>query len=157
MRTDAVDVALCMHVLYHVPDQAAAAAELRRIVRPGGHGAARARTRVDHVREIDDLVAEVTGARPGRAMLVVQDGGRRRTCCGTAFDVGRAPPTCTGALDVTDADAVVAYVARRRPATGRTERDDAEPRRDPRPGRRRSSTRDGAFVVTTVSGCFVCR
>lgn len=33
---DAVDVALAMHMLYHVPDLPAAVAELRRITRPGG-------------------------------------------------------------------------------------------------------------------------
>ena len=31
-----VDAALAMHMLYHVPDVAAAARELRRVVRPGG-------------------------------------------------------------------------------------------------------------------------
>ncbi len=33
---DTVDVALAMHMLYHVPDRPAAVAELRRITRPGG-------------------------------------------------------------------------------------------------------------------------
>ena len=31
-----MDVALAMHMLYHVPDVPAAVAELRRIVKPGG-------------------------------------------------------------------------------------------------------------------------
>ncbi|MBV8303426.1 MAG: class I SAM-dependent methyltransferase, partial [Acidimicrobiia bacterium] len=36
LHDDAVDVALAMHMLYHVPDIPLAIAELRRIVRPGG-------------------------------------------------------------------------------------------------------------------------
>jgi SAM-dependent methyltransferase len=36
LRTAVVDVAACMHMLYHVPDLDRAVAELRRVVRPGG-------------------------------------------------------------------------------------------------------------------------
>ena len=36
LRDDSVDVALAMHMLYHVPDIPAALRELRRIVKPGG-------------------------------------------------------------------------------------------------------------------------
>jgi SAM-dependent methyltransferase len=36
VRTAGVDAALAMHMLYHVPDIAAAVRELRRVVRPGG-------------------------------------------------------------------------------------------------------------------------
>lgn len=36
VRDDAADVALAMHMLYHVPDIPGAIAELRRVVRPGG-------------------------------------------------------------------------------------------------------------------------
>jgi SAM-dependent methyltransferase len=36
VRTAAVDAALAMHMLYHVPDIPAAVRELRRVVRPGG-------------------------------------------------------------------------------------------------------------------------
>jgi SAM-dependent methyltransferase len=36
VRSDAVDAALAMHMLYHVPDIPAAVRELRRVVRPGG-------------------------------------------------------------------------------------------------------------------------
>ncbi|MFC7479790.1 class I SAM-dependent methyltransferase [Luedemannella flava] len=36
LRDDSVDVALCLHMLYHVPDIGRAVAELRRVVRPGG-------------------------------------------------------------------------------------------------------------------------
>jgi SAM-dependent methyltransferase len=36
LRDAAIDVALAMHMLYHVPDPASAVAELRRVTRPGG-------------------------------------------------------------------------------------------------------------------------
>ena len=60
LRTSSVDVALVPHVLYHVPDRALAARELRRIVRDGGRcvavtngGAARS--------ELKRLVEETVG------------------------------------------------------------------------------------------------
>lgn len=36
LPTDSIDLALCSHVLEHVPDDAKAMRELRRVVRPGG-------------------------------------------------------------------------------------------------------------------------
>jgi SAM-dependent methyltransferase len=53
----AADVALAMHMLYHVPEPAAAVRELRRVTRPGG------RVLVvlngdDHLRELRDAVEE---------------------------------------------------------------------------------------------------
>ena len=36
LATGSVDVALAMHMLYHVPDRARAIREIRRVVRPGG-------------------------------------------------------------------------------------------------------------------------
>jgi SAM-dependent methyltransferase len=60
----AVDVALAMHMLYHVPDVPATVAELRRVVRPGGTLLA-ATNGAQHTMEInaviDAAVLEVTG------------------------------------------------------------------------------------------------
>src|SRR5262245_38209509 len=36
VRDDAVDIAVCAHMLYHVPDLPRAVGELRRVLRPGG-------------------------------------------------------------------------------------------------------------------------
>ncbi len=64
IRTGAADVALAMHMLYHVPDIAAAIAELRRTVRPGGIALV-ATNGTDHVAEVRDLLRraarDVTG------------------------------------------------------------------------------------------------
>ncbi len=57
----AADVTLALHMLHHAPDRAAAAAELRRVTRPGGqvlvvlNGA-------DHIAEFGDLTAATAAA-----------------------------------------------------------------------------------------------
>lgn len=154
-RDGSADVALCMHALYHVPAQVAAVAELRRVVRPGGRTLLVTNS-VEHVREMDDLVAEVAGTRPLRAML--------------AFTVESGEPVLRsgfgsvvthhlrGALDVTDAEAVVGYVSSTRGLYGAAADDRFEELA--REVRRRVATiieRDGVFEVTTSTGCFVCR
>lgn len=58
------DLTLAMHMLYHVPDPAAAVRELRRVTRPGGcvvvglNGA-------DHMRELRAIVAAAGGSGAG--------------------------------------------------------------------------------------------
>jgi ubiquinone/menaquinone biosynthesis C-methylase UbiE len=69
LRDGVVDVALAMHILYHVPDVPAAVAELRRIVRPGG--TLLASTNSDggmaEVHDLlDDAVSDVPGRQPQR-------------------------------------------------------------------------------------------
>ena len=62
-----VDAALAMHMLYHVPDIAGAARELRRVVRPGGVLLASTNA-ADDKAEVGELwaaaVADLTGSRP---------------------------------------------------------------------------------------------
>lgn len=62
-----VDAALAMHMLYHVPDIAAAASELRRVVRPGGVLLASTNA-ADDKAEVGELwasaVEDLTGTRP---------------------------------------------------------------------------------------------
>jgi SAM-dependent methyltransferase len=68
LRTGVVDVAVCMHMLYHVPDLDRAVAELRRVVRPGGVAVVTTNG-PGHTVEMLSLFAtaaqQVTG-RPGR-------------------------------------------------------------------------------------------
>ena len=62
-----VDAALAMHMLYHVPDIALAARELRRVVRPGGVLLASTNA-ADDKAEVGELwgaaVEDLTGSRP---------------------------------------------------------------------------------------------
>jgi SAM-dependent methyltransferase len=149
------DVALCMHALYHVPDQEAAVAEVRRVVRRGHGRALFVTNAVGHVRQMDDLVADVAGARPLRAMLAfTMDDGE--AVLRTAFERVESH-RFESALDVTDPEAVVAYVTSTRGLYGLAEADryDAVVAHV----RRRVGTvirREGVFTVDTASGCFVC-
>jgi SAM-dependent methyltransferase len=61
----AVDVAMAMHMLYHVPDIPAAVRELRRITRPGGTVLASTNSSA-HLAEIDELLAAAVSGRLGR-------------------------------------------------------------------------------------------
>lgn len=55
VRTNAADVSLAMHMLYHVPEPERAVAELRRVTRPGGRVAVALNAR-DHLRELRELI-----------------------------------------------------------------------------------------------------
>jgi ubiquinone/menaquinone biosynthesis C-methylase UbiE len=149
LRSAVADVAVCAHMLYHVPDQAAAVAELRRIVRPGGRALVVTNSE-EHFRQVGDLVADVLGTRPMRLGMAfkVETG---EPVLRTAFDAVERHDAI-GALDVTDADAVVAYVASVRAFFGFGDDGLAEL------GRRVAAIieRDGAFEITTATGVFVC-
>jgi SAM-dependent methyltransferase len=154
VRDGAADVALCMHVLYHLPDQAAGAAELRRVLRAGGTALVLTNS-LDHVRELDELVADVAGHRPARAMYAFtteHGAGVLRT----AFDRVEAH-LLRGALDVTDPDAVVGYVSSISGLYDLVEEARyAEVLDEVRARVTAAIERDDAFVVTTATGCFVC-
>ncbi|MFL5627922.1 MAG: class I SAM-dependent methyltransferase [Ktedonobacteraceae bacterium] len=51
------DAVIANHMLYHVPDRAKALAEIRRVLKPGGHFYA-ATNGLDHLRELGELVIE---------------------------------------------------------------------------------------------------
>ena len=53
--SNSFDVALAMHMLYHVPDRAQALAEMRRVVRPGGVVLALTNSEA-HFLELDELL-----------------------------------------------------------------------------------------------------
>lgn len=75
------DVAIANHMLYHVPNRERALAELRRVLRPGGHLFA-ATNGQSHMRELMELVAPyVPDAVPDRAGyergFSLEDGGEQ--------------------------------------------------------------------------------
>ena len=150
VRTACADVVLCPHMLYHVPNQAAAVSELRRALRPGGRAIVVTNS-TQHFRQVDDLVASLTGARPLRLMVAfTMEGGE--PVLRTAFD-SIERHEFTGALDVTDAQAVVDYVGSVREVYGLDDAGLEAVRHEVQA----VIDRDGAFEITNTSGAFVCR
>jgi ubiquinone/menaquinone biosynthesis C-methylase UbiE len=71
VRAAGVDVVLAMHMLYHASDPAAAVAELRRVLRPGGTAVVStlAEHHLDGLRELVDDALAGSGLRWGRNRL----------------------------------------------------------------------------------------
>jgi SAM-dependent methyltransferase len=65
LRDQSVDVAMAMHMLYHVPDAGAAIRELRRVTRPGGTVLASTSSPA-HLAEIDELMGAAISRRLDR-------------------------------------------------------------------------------------------
>jgi ubiquinone/menaquinone biosynthesis C-methylase UbiE len=140
-RAGAFDVALAMHMLYHVPDRAAAVSELRRVVRPGGTAVVMTNSDT-HLRELDDLFVDSTRA----FIAFTTESGAAEL---EAVFAHVALHELVSELVVDDAAPVVAYA---RSMSGYAETDDDFENRV-----RRVIERDGAFRVRTAVGCFVCR
>jgi ubiquinone/menaquinone biosynthesis C-methylase UbiE len=82
LRDGAVDVALAMHMLYHVPDVRAAVRELRRIVKPGGTVLASTNS-ADTLEELHDLLNAAVSELLGRQV-------ETRPALGFTTETGRA-------------------------------------------------------------------
>jgi SAM-dependent methyltransferase len=154
------DVTLAMHMLYHVPDRAVAIAELRRVLRPEGVALVLTNSR-RHFAELDDLLVECVAAATGVERAPV------RTF--VTFTLENGEPelaeqfpsielrTFTSELVVDEIGPVLDYAR----SMGAFMADD--------PGQLNFVLRElerrvaaiiaaeGAFRVTTESGCFVCR
>lgn len=161
LADDAVDVALAMHMLFHVPDIELAVSELRRALRPGGVLLA-ATNAAPHLRELNRVfteAAELSANEPLRwsaGWFSLEDGA---DVLRTAFDDVRREDL-PRRLVVPEVDPVVAYV------------DSTRSWREPllRPGlswedcisRIRATVqatieREGVFAITAHAGVFVCR
>jgi ubiquinone/menaquinone biosynthesis C-methylase UbiE len=108
-----VDVAMAMHMLYHVPDMAAAIGELRRITKPGGTVLASTNS-MDSLREIHDLLDTAVSSQLGRPVQAMPALGFS-TQSGTAM-LRRQFSSVTlrtheASLSIPTAQPVVAYVA----------------------------------------------
>lgn len=152
MRSASVDVALAMHMLYHVSDPASAVVELRRVLRPGGTAVVSTlgERHLDGLREIVDAALAGTGLRWAANRF--------------RFD----PRTLDAAFDhverhelgaeivVDDVELVTAYVASTADfydPPGGWERVVAEVEREVRA----RIARDGVFRIATAVDVFVCR
>jgi SAM-dependent methyltransferase len=158
-----IDVALVMHMLYHVPDRAKAIAEIRRIVRPGGVALVLTNSE-SHFRELDQLLIESAVATVGvsrvrgRASLTLfatEHGGAELEA---AFaDVRFHPFRSELVLD--QVAPVVAYARSMSTWVVDDGRDRELVAMLDELERRVGETiaADGAFRITTACGCFVCR
>jgi len=146
-----VDRVLAPHMLYHCPDISAAVADLRRVLAPGGTLIAVTNAR-DHLRELWDVYAAVTGTRPSffvdRFDLANGEGLLRH-----AFDEVRMEPIGATLL-VTEAAPVVDYLAS---TFHFADREDDTVLEEIRRRVQAVLDADGVFPIHTSSGAFVCR
>jgi SAM-dependent methyltransferase len=109
-----VDVALCLHMLYHVPDPGLAVAQLRRVLRPGGTAVV-ATNGTGHAAELKQVLMAAAGRVTGAAPEL--DWDARRFDPATARDLLRGAfhdvtvHAVGDAFQVRDPAVVVAYLA----------------------------------------------
>lgn len=160
LRTASFDVVLAPHMLYHVPDRRAAAAELRRVLRPGGRCLA-VTNGADSFGELRAVVEATVGGgwrweRPAETVFCLENGAPQLA---DAFDVVERVDTPPRTVLVDDPDALAAYLA--------STRDHYEDRLPPgrwdevvEAGRRFAAeavAREGVLRLTPYAGAFVCR
>jgi ubiquinone/menaquinone biosynthesis C-methylase UbiE len=156
----AFDVALAMHMLYHVPDRAVALTELRRVLRPDGVALV-VTNFASHLGALNDLIVEcadsTVGAdriRPRGSIAFEMDDGAAELRA--VFASVTAHPF-VGELVITDVAPVLNYTRSMGAWVADTEHElDAVLAEL---ARRVTETIDvdGAFRVRTAAGCFVCR
>lgn len=151
--TGTFDGAVALMMLYHVPDQAAAAAELRRVVRPGGVVVATTAS-ADNQPELRAIVEGTVGGgwtwmRPSTASFHLENGAEPLH---TAFEHVERVDAPVRRIHIEDPGAAADYVA----STG----DHFGPTLPP--GRSWDDVVEAVraavpFVVTARLGAFVCR
>jgi ubiquinone/menaquinone biosynthesis C-methylase UbiE len=157
---DSFDVALAMHMLYHVPDRAIAISELRRVVRPGGVVLVVTNS-TEHLLELDELLAESMRQVFGTESMMLsrttlpfkmEDGGMELRTLFASVERHDFPSE----LVITEVDPVLAYLRSTAAFVAKDPR--LDPVLDEVSARiRERIERDGAFRVRTGAGCFVCR
>lgn len=155
------DAAAALMMLYHVPDRAAAAAELRRVVRPGGVLVATTAD-AENQPELRQVVEAAVGSgwrwtRPSESQFDLADGAEILGPAFESVELVRAPER---RIFVTDADAMADYIAST--ADHYEHGLPAGVRWDDVVETVRSTTAqaiadDGALVVTARLGALVCR
>jgi SAM-dependent methyltransferase len=159
----AVDVAMAMHMLYHVPDIPAAIRELRRITRPGGTVLASTNDSTS-LAEIHDLVDATVSGQLGRPAQAMPGGDRFTTQTGAPLLSREFSSVALRARDVPlsipSAQPVVAYVnSMREPiATHIGEPLDFDAVLDDVTGRVEEVIQArGSFRTSSRMGVFICR
>ncbi len=154
------DAAAAFMMLYHVPDQAAAAAELRRAVRPGGVVVATTAS-ADNQAELRALVESAVGGgwtwmRPSATSFNLESGP---AVLGQAFESVELVKAPERRIFITDEDAMADYVASsgdhfaRTLPSGRTWTEVVEAVRTDTAA---AIEAKGALVVTARLGALVC-
>ncbi len=161
VRSGSVDVALAMHMLFHVPDRGAAVAELRRVLRPDGV-ALIATNSETHMQELGALLAQSATAVKGTAhellgaVFVTYTLENGRAALEASFpSVERHD--LVSELVITEVEPIVAYAASLRAFVTDDDDELASVLDEMRSRAAAHITRDGAFRVRTASGIFVCR
>jgi SAM-dependent methyltransferase len=146
------DLVVANHMLYHVPDPSAAAKQLAGVLQRGGVLLA-ATNGPAHLREVDDMCAEVFGEREQRKYSdrFGAHNGAAMLAPHFASVEWRAHD---GDLVSTDPDDVLAYMRSYPPGDRAT---DAELDRLRTKIRGRFAAGDGALRITRQTGVFVCR
>ena len=158
--SDAFDVVLAPHMLYHVPDRRAAAAELRRVLRGGGRCLA-VTNGTGNLAELGEVVEAAAGAewrwqRPAETVFSLENGGEQLA---TAFDVVERVDLPPRRVVVDDAATVAGYLESIRDhyedqlPSGRWDHVIEEARR----WAAEVIAADGALTMSTSMGAFVCR
>jgi ubiquinone/menaquinone biosynthesis C-methylase UbiE len=150
---DSFDRLLAMHMLYHVPDRAAAIAEMARVVRPGGTVLVMTNS-THHLEELNALLTDA-GQRPfARAYMrfSAESGGPELQAHFSSVERHDA----RAELVVTDAQAVVDYAASGWALADRLDDERAEMLREVEHRTLERIGSDGAFRIRVEVACFVC-
>lgn len=156
---DSFDTVLAPHMLYHVPDRAQAARELRRVLRPGGVCIAVTNSANTH-RALADIVEAAVGGgwRWNRILASAFSMENGREQLAVAFDDVETVWAPDVTFSVTDADALAGYVASvadaYEDAAGVAWTDVVE---ECRRTARAVIERDGSIPIAARMGAFVCR
>jgi SAM-dependent methyltransferase len=157
IATEFADVALAMHMLYHVPEPAEAVRELRRVLRPGGCALVLLNS-TDHLAELRAQVREVSealgvpmaGTRP--ETVRVEDASPMLEAAFNDVELHMA----IGELVVSEPAPVVAYVASMSPILAAGP-DGSSVLAELNRAVADTIRRQGAFRTRISAGCFVCR
>jgi SAM-dependent methyltransferase len=160
-RDDSFDTVLAPMMLYHVPDRAAAAHEMRRVLRPAGVAIALTNSDDAHA-ELKSLVEDIVGngwrwQRPSADQFSMENGGAQLAVAFESVERIDYEPTM---VHVVDADLLADYVGSvadpyAEQVAGWTSWTDVVAE-----SRRRAAeiiARDGSFDIGLRGGAFVCR